>query len=74
MQKKEKHGERKMRLFRYGMKKHGYGHGNQPLTGFYVVDRNFEIFRKYFDIIVYQRKLTETECHHFDLDFLGEVV
>lgn len=63
-----------MRLYRYGMKKHGYGYGNQPLTGFYVVDRNFTIFRKYKDIIVYQRKLTDKECHHFDLDFLGEVV
>lgn len=63
-----------MRLYRYGMKKRKYGFGNQPQTGFYVVDRNWEIFRKYKDIIVYQRKLTDTECHHFDLDFLGEVV
>lgn len=63
-----------MRLFRYGMKRRAFGFGNQPESGFYVVDRNLELFKKYFDIIVYQRRLTEDECRVFDLEFLGEVV
>lgn len=63
-----------MRLFRYGMKRRAFGFGNQPESGFYVVDRNWELFKKYFDIIVYQRILTEDECRVFDLEFLGEVI
>ena len=63
-----------MRLYRYGMKKHSYGYGYQPQTGFYIVDRPRKNLQKYKDIIVYQRKLTESECHYFELDFLGEVV
>lgn len=63
-----------MRLFRYGMKRRAFGFGNQPESGFYVVDRNLELFKTYFDIIVYQRILTEDECRVFDLEFLGEVV
>lgn len=63
-----------MRLFRYGMKRCAFGFGNQPESGFYVVDRNWELFKKYFDIIVYQRRLTEDECRVFDLEFLGEVI
>ena len=63
-----------MRLFRYGMKRRAFGFGNQHESGFYVVDRNLELFKKYFDIIVYQRRLTEDECRVFDLEFLGEVV
>lgn len=63
-----------MKLFRYGMRRRAFGYGNQPQTGFYLVDRNMDIFRKYFDILVYQRRLTEDECNVFELDFLGEVV
>ena len=62
-----------MRLYRYGMKKCQYGYGNQPTTGFYIVDQNSDFFGKYHDIIVYQRKLTDDEVRVFDLDFLGEV-
>lgn len=63
-----------MKLFRYGMRRRAFGYGNQPENGFYVVDCNWKIFREYFDIIVYQRRLTEDECRVFDLEFLGEVV
>ena len=63
-----------MRLFRYGMRLRNYGYGNQPQTGFYALDRNLEVFRRYFDILIYTRELTRDECEHFALDFLGEVV
>ena len=52
--------------YKYGMRLRGFAHGCQPLRGF--VERLDDETGKYYDILVYYRKLTEKEQHNYDLD------
>lgn len=54
--------------FRYGMRLRGCSIGTQPKEGF--LRREDDNTEKYWDIIVYDRKLTDEEVDHYDLDRL----
>ena len=41
------------------------------MNGF--IQREDDPTGKYYDILTYNRHLTEEECNHFSLDYLGEV-
>lgn len=52
--------------YKYGMRLRGFGPGCQPKEGLlYRVD---DITGKYWDIIVYSRKLSEREVAEYELD------
>lgn len=56
-------------LYKYGMRIRGFSIGCQPAG---VVKRIDDPVGKYWDIIFYERKLTEEELRHYSLDDLGE--
>lgn len=56
--------------YKYGMRLRGFSPGCQPKHGFWT--RRDDISGKYWDIIVYTRRLTEEELRNYDLDYLGE--
>lgn len=53
-------------MYRYGMKHRGFAPMCQPMNGF--DHREDDITGKYFDIIVYNRKLTDTEIYNYELE------
>lgn len=56
---------------KYGMRLRGFSIGCQPMNGFvYRVD---DPTGKYWDILVYNRELTDDEVRHYSLDRLGEL-
>lgn len=57
-------------MFKYGMRLRGFSIGCQPKEGFY--DRQDDVSGRYYDILVYNRKLTYEEVRDYELDFLGE--
>lgn len=52
----------------YGMRLRGFSIGCQPKEGF--VERRDDTSGKYYDLIVYDRPLTDQEVEKFDLSFL----
>ena len=56
--------------YKYGMRLRGYSIGCQPTKGF--VDRKDDPSGKYYDILVYKRKLSDQELNDYELDYLGE--
>lgn len=59
-----------MSRYRYGMRLRGYSIGCQPKG---CIDREDDESGRYYDIITYDRELTETEMDEYGLDFLGEM-
>ena len=59
-----------MKTYTYGMKLRGFSIGCQPKEGF--VERRDDISGLYYDVIVYNRKLTSKELDDYELDYLGE--
>ena len=59
-----------MKTYTYGMKLRGFSIGCQPKEGF--VERRDDISGLYYDVIVYERKLTKKELDDYELDYLGE--
>lgn len=57
-------------MYKYGMRLRGFSIGCQPGG---VVDRQDDPTGKYWDIIIYRRKLTQEEIDAYELDYLGEV-
>lgn len=55
-------------MFVYGMRLRGFSLGCQPKDGF--VERLDDTTGKYYDLIVYNRQLSENECHDYELDFI----
>lgn len=55
--------------YTYGMRLRGFSPGCQPMKG--LVDHR-DGSGRYWDILVYDRKLTEAEAKDYDLDFLEE--
>ena len=53
----------------YGMRLRGFSIGCQPKEGF--VDRQDDPTGKYYDILIYDRKLTDKELAEYELDYLG---
>lgn len=57
----------------YGMRLRGYAPGCQPKGVKEVVELDASFKRKYWDVISYDRKLTEEEVKNYELDYLGEM-
>ena len=55
--------------FTYGMRLRGFSMGCQPMNGF--VDRRDDETGKYYDVLVYDRRLTEDEIRNYELDFIS---
>ena len=51
----------------YGMRLRGYSPGAQP-DG--VVEHQYDVSGKYWDIIAYNHPLTEEECFMYDLEYI----
>ena len=60
----------KQHIYLYGMRLRGFSIGCQPKEGF--VERRDDITGLYYDVIVYERKLTKKELDDYELDYLGE--
>jgi hypothetical protein len=58
-------------MYKYGMRLRGFSIGCQPKEGF--CDRQDDSTGKYWDILIYDRKLTDEEVHDYELDYIGEV-
>lgn len=58
-------------FYYYGMRLRGFSPGCQPMDGFVLrcVDLHDE---RYYDILLYDRKLTEKELRDYELDFMKE--
>jgi len=54
------------------MRLRGFSVGCQPKDGF--IQREDDTTGKYYDILTYNRHLTEKECRDYELDYLGEVI
>lgn len=54
--------------YKYGMKLRGFSIGCQPMKG--LCGRKDDPFGKYWDVLVYDRKLTEEEMNAYDLEFI----
>lgn len=55
-------------VYRYGMRLRGFSIGCQPMDGFIErIDSETDV---YYDIVVYDRKLTDKEVRDYELDLL----
>lgn len=50
---------------KYGMRSRGFSIGCQPMDG--LIRREDDIKGKFYDIIVYNRELTDDETRHYQL-------
>ena len=57
------------KLYAYGMRLRGFSPGCQPKDGF--VKRLDSAGTKYYDVLLYDRPLTEKEIRDYELDDLG---
>ena len=57
------------KLYAYGMRLRGCSPGCQPKDGF--VKRLDSADKKYYDVLLYDRPLTEKEIRDYELDDLG---
>lgn len=55
--------------YKYGMRLRGFSLGCQPMKGF--LRREDDTTGKYYDILVYNRPLTESEIYSYELDSLN---
>lgn len=55
--------------YRYGMRLRGFAPMCQPKEGF--VRREDDLTGKYYDILVYDRELTDKEVRNYELDGLN---
>ena len=63
----------------YGMRLRGFSPGCQPRDGFVEciteTSENHELwqkfFERYYDLLIYDRELSETELKEYELDYLG---
>jgi|SRR5690554_5652548 len=56
--------------YKYGMRLRGYSMGCQPMNGF--IKRHDDPTKKYYDILEYERELTNEEIETFALDPIQE--
>lgn len=60
-------------MYEYGMRLRPFGIGCQPMDG-YVGREPYEGFKysdRYWDVIIYNRALSEKEMEDYELDFVG---
>lgn len=56
-------------MHKYGMRLRGYSPGCQPMDGLVEVMDD----KRYWNILIYNRKLTDQEVSDYELDYLGEI-
>lgn len=56
-------------MYKYGMRLRPYSIGCQPMDGLVEV----MVDNRYWNILIYDRKLTDQEISDYELDYLGEV-
>lgn len=59
-----------MAIYYYGMRLRGFAPMCQPKKG--LIERLPDYTDKYWDILTYDRKLTDKELQDYELDFLQE--
>ena len=59
-------------VYRYGMRLRGFSIGCQPKDGF--LDREDDESGRYYDILVYDRELSDQEVEAYELDFIGREI
>ena len=57
--------------YRYGMRLRGFSIGCQPKG---VIERTDDPSGRYYDILAYDRQLTEKELEDYELDYLGKEI
>lgn len=57
-------------MYKYGMRLRGFSLGCQPMNGFQ--ERRDDPSDRYYDVLVYNRELTDQELRDYELDYLGE--
>lgn len=57
-------------IYSYGMRLRGFSIGCQPKDG--LVERRDDKSGLYYDVLVYDRKLTRKELDDYELDYIGE--
>ena len=55
-------------FYAYGMRLRGFSPGCQPMNG--LVERRDDPSRRYHDVLIYDRQLTEKELNDYEMDFL----
>lgn len=60
---------RKIEEYVYGMRLRGFSPGCQPMEG--LLEWRDATGTKYYDLLVYNRKLTDKECRDYELDYVG---
>lgn len=55
----------------YGMRYRGFSIGCQPMTG--LIKREDDKSGKYYDLLLYDRKLTTKELNDFELEYIKEI-
>lgn len=59
-----------MAKYVYGMRLRGFSLGCQPMRGLY--ERRDDTTGRYYDLLVYERELTEQELRDYELDYIQE--
>jgi len=62
--------EKKMKTYKYGMRLRGFSLGCQPMNG--LVDRMDDPSGRFWNILVYNRELTEREIKDYELEAINE--
>ena len=57
--------------YRYGMRLRGFSIGCQPMNG--LLWSEDDPSGRYYDILIYDRKLTDSELRDYELDYIEEV-
>lgn len=57
------------KMYKYGMRSRGFSLGCQPMQGF--VERIDDRSGRYYDLLLYNRELSQEEIKNYELDFLG---
>jgi len=57
-------------VYTYGMRLRGFSIGCQPKDGF--IERRDDMSSLYYDVLVYDRKLSQQELLDYELDYIGQ--
>lgn len=66
-------------MFIYGMRSRPFSIGTFPKEGFkragsHEMLTNLDVKDRYYDVLVYNRKLTGEELYEYELDYIGRLV
>lgn len=61
-----------MKVFIYGMRLRGFSIGCQPTKN--LIYRKDDNTKKYYDLLVYDVKLTDKEIEDYELDYIGQEI